>query len=435
MTRVLSLCSGIGGLELAFPEWQLAAVAEIDPQANEVLRQRFPLVPNLGDWTALDTVDPIDVDVITAGLPCQPVSTAGRQRGADDERWLFDDLIRLLKRTTRKPWLFLENVPGIRSRSFNTEMNALRASLDSLGYSHREIVVKASEAGAPHVRGRWWMLATHPDTDAPELDSNVDDRGAAPRYTRLSSPISRDWKGVGHTEGDLSRDIIGDPSDLLKTPTADSQHRNNGKNLAAHLLPPVDTAGLMPTPMANQSAGNSGTKRDDTRNLMQRIVGLPQRLLPTSTARDSSVANDLTLPGRICGGPPSRPSSGIADDDGRVDRHGWKQYQQAVDQWTDLIGRPPPELVVMPTGKGTLAALHHYGLTHGPSIPADLELPELLRLINPQLPEWMMGYPYGWVTELLEPRPALKAIGNGVCPQQARLAASRLFTPDQPAMF
>ena len=75
--RVLSLCSGIGGLELAL-RGDVVAVAETDPEACMVLKRRFPDAEQLGDWTGLDDWDWAGADVVAAGLPCQPVSIAGQ---------------------------------------------------------------------------------------------------------------------------------------------------------------------------------------------------------------------------------------------------------------------------------------------------------------------------------------------------------------------
>jgi len=47
--------------------------------------------------------------------------------------------------------------------------------------------------------------------------------------------------------------------------------------------------------------------------------------------------------------------------------------------------------------------------------------------LNPLLPEWMMGYPAGWITDVIDRDPAIKAAGNAVCPQQAYAAVEQLW--------
>lgn len=85
-----SLCAGIGGADLALEAlgFTTAWHAEIDPDASTVLAHHWPDVPNVGDIKTADWSQVKPVDVIVAGFPCQPFSTAGRRGGADD---LFGD--------------------------------------------------------------------------------------------------------------------------------------------------------------------------------------------------------------------------------------------------------------------------------------------------------------------------------------------------------
>lgn len=76
-------------------------------------------------------------------------------------------------------------------------------------------------------------------------------------------------------------------------------------------------------------------------------------------------------------------------------------FQPAIDRWERVLGRPVP----WP--------------------------PTIGRSLNARLVEWMMGWPEGWVTDLVPNRHALRLCGNGVVPQQA-LAAYRSLTADWP---
>ncbi len=88
--KVLSLFSGIGGLDLA-AEWagmEVVAFCEIEPYAVKVLERRWPNVPIFGDVCTLTAdsliergIRPEEIDVITGGFPCQPFSVAGKRRG------------------------------------------------------------------------------------------------------------------------------------------------------------------------------------------------------------------------------------------------------------------------------------------------------------------------------------------------------------------
>lgn len=185
--RVGSLCTGIGGLELGL---QLAGldtlpvfVSDIDAGANTWLAANMPDTPNLGDFTALDELP--DVDIITAGFPCQPFSTAGKRAGLTDERYLFDDIARLISRMETRPHLFLENVPGLLTANNGHAMARVVYSLADIGYSITWGTMAASAVGAPHRRLRWWGLASHAaDTNNPRRSQQ---RRAEPTQPQLAT--------------------------------------------------------------------------------------------------------------------------------------------------------------------------------------------------------------------------------------------------------
>ena len=148
--RVLSLCSGYGGLDIAVGG-ELVAVADTDQDASAVLAHRHPNVPNLGDIT---TADWPDADIITAGYPCQPFSAAGRRKGADDPRHIWPHVLRAI-RVVRPRHVILENVAGHLSLGFDTVL----ADLAGIGFDADWAVVRAADVGAPHQRARLFVVA------------------------------------------------------------------------------------------------------------------------------------------------------------------------------------------------------------------------------------------------------------------------------------
>jgi DNA (cytosine-5)-methyltransferase 1 len=160
--RAGSLCTGYGGLDIAAAA-VLGAVlfwcAETDPQASAVLAARFPGVPNLGDLTRADWAAVPPVDLVTAGFPCQDISTAGRGagigKGTRSGLWIH---IAEAAGQLRPSYLLVENVAALRSRG----LGRLLGDLAALGYDTQWACLRASDIGAAHRRDRIFLLAWQP---------------------------------------------------------------------------------------------------------------------------------------------------------------------------------------------------------------------------------------------------------------------------------
>src|SRR5271165_4073414 len=88
----LDLCTGIGGFHIA-AEWagfETIGFSEIEPYCCKLLGEKWPGIKNYGDIRNAESFRELRgrVDVLSAGVPCQPSSLAGKRRGASDDRWL-----------------------------------------------------------------------------------------------------------------------------------------------------------------------------------------------------------------------------------------------------------------------------------------------------------------------------------------------------------
>ena len=159
--KVMSLCTGIGGLELGLADVfdsKLVAVAETDRVASELLADKFD-VPNLGDIVHGGNI--VEADMVVAGFPCQPVSVArgNNREGVDDERWIIKDVCRMA-RDSGAEYLLLENVRGILTASNRRALARVCAEMAYYGYTRWAWqTFKASQVGAPHRRDRWFCIA------------------------------------------------------------------------------------------------------------------------------------------------------------------------------------------------------------------------------------------------------------------------------------
>ena len=160
--RVLDLFSGIGGASLGL-HWagmRTVAFCESDPACVRVLRRHWPDVPVFPDIRTLSAEDlrragVPPAELLVGGFPCQDISPVGRGAGLDGARsGLWSHMHRLVAEC-RPRWVVAENVPALRVRGADRVLE----DLEALGYACWPLVVGAAHAGAPHRRGRAWIVA------------------------------------------------------------------------------------------------------------------------------------------------------------------------------------------------------------------------------------------------------------------------------------
>ena len=156
-----SLFAGIGGFDLGLESagmrclWQV----ERDDYATRVLAKHWPAVER---WRDVETFPPVggdwSVDVICAGPPCQPISSAGHRKGCHDERWMWGECLRIV--ATLKPSVFVaENPTNLLNDDRGRTFRAIVGALSSVGYDAEWHVIPACAVGAPHRRNRVWIVA------------------------------------------------------------------------------------------------------------------------------------------------------------------------------------------------------------------------------------------------------------------------------------
>ena len=165
---VLEICAGAGGqsLGLELAGFHHAAAVEIDRDACATLRLNRPhwnvLGPDgKGDVRETPGSDFTDVDLLAGGVPCPPFSIAGKQLGADDERDLFPEAVRLA-REIRPAAVMLENVRGLASSRFSEYRRSLLEAIEGLGYLADWKLLQASDFGVPQLRPRFILVALRP---------------------------------------------------------------------------------------------------------------------------------------------------------------------------------------------------------------------------------------------------------------------------------
>ena len=479
--KTAALCAGYGGLELGLHlagfDVELSWYAEIDKGACTIMEANYPGVPNLGDLTLIEDAPP--VDLVTAGFPCQPVSTAGARKGIEDERWLIHNVCKIASRVGAR-WLLLENVGGLYSANGGRAFSQVVVALASYGFAAEWTCLRAADIGAPHNRLRWFCLAyatsgerrysqpemlgqtvgrtakfgecnwplianangssgehgerkvwlpdsARGDEVAPDTNSSGygqgQDGGGVGRLDRQNAEQARQRQWSRTVFGDRGNEVVANPDFVrCEGPLPDGnvqsgqpfstdkvvananvsgrqQQRGTlsvgpGHNAAEHTGDHVggqrESFAANPAHVGQQQDNESGARPGGQRT-------------PNGLADSDSVVADTPSgrrheseqPGRVVSETVAgRNAPVVFDGRGSSDlaaRFG--QYADAIARWEPVVGRAAPD-------------------------PTDDK-----RRLNPEFVEWMMGLPKGWVTGPLVKRgAALKALGNGVVPQQAAAA-------------
>lgn len=187
-----SLFSGIGAAELAarWMGWDNLFHCEVDGFCNRILNYWFPESKAYEDIRKTDfTPWRGRVGVLTGGFPCQPFSLAGSRKGAEDDRYLFPEMLRAVSEI-RPSWVVGENVAGLitmvqpgseaqvaaKTDIFGKSIVYRKkeryvlfdiiSSLEGLGYEVQPFVIPACAVGAPHRRERIWIVAHRSDSGA-----------------------------------------------------------------------------------------------------------------------------------------------------------------------------------------------------------------------------------------------------------------------------
>ena len=156
-----SLFSGIGGFDLAaqWMGWDNVFQCEIDPFCQKVLQKNFPNVPlhhNIFEFDA--TPYKGKVDIITGGFPCQPFSIAGNRNGTSDDRYLWLQMLRVI-RDVQPSYVIAENVPGLLTIEDGVAFEQVCLDLEGEGYHVQAFNIPACAVNAPHTRKRIWFIA------------------------------------------------------------------------------------------------------------------------------------------------------------------------------------------------------------------------------------------------------------------------------------
>lgn len=218
-----STFSGIGGAELAasMMGWKNAFHCEFDPFCRKVLDYYYPHSKSYGNIKETNfTQWRGQIDVLTGGFPCQPFSRGGKRRGADDDRYLWPEMLRAIDEI-RPTYYVGENVLGIATMVLpgTTTPMASQATLfdegdhiwqlteryvieqvcedlEGIGYSVQPMLIPSCSVGTPHRRNRIFIIATDnaQDTLCTRMEGREDEVMADKPMPRDIESTSEEWE-------------------------------------------------------------------------------------------------------------------------------------------------------------------------------------------------------------------------------------------------
>lgn len=160
---ILSMFSGCGGMDLGFAQagYDIVWANDFDEDACETYKYNIGEIIH-GDITKLEVPDIKNLDVLTAGFPCQPFSNAGSRKGTDDPRGqLYQQPFRFIEKLKPKAVIF-ENVRGILStKGKNGKLidEIIETLTNKYGYFVSYRLVNVSHFGVPQNRIRVIIIA------------------------------------------------------------------------------------------------------------------------------------------------------------------------------------------------------------------------------------------------------------------------------------
>lgn len=219
---VTGLFAGIGGFELAFSQadYETRVLAEIDPAARAVLRERFPNARVRIDVLKLARL-PADTTIVTAGFPCQNLSMAGDKSGIEGPKsGSIRKMFELLQQS-QVPLVVIENVYFMLQLDSGRAMRWMVQQFESLGYQWAYRVLDTMGFGLPQRRRRVYFVASQ--TLDPRRVLFADDQTPdPPGKPDLSQPIGFYWtegkSGVGLTLDGIPPLKVGSSLGIISAP-------------------------------------------------------------------------------------------------------------------------------------------------------------------------------------------------------------------------
>ena len=309
-----SLFSGIGGFDLAaqWTGWNNLFQVEKDEWCRKVLQKNFPEAKRYGDIKQFNGKEYAGtVDIISGGFPCQPFSVAGKQKGKGDDRYLWEEMLRVVNEI-KPPFVVGENVTGIIGMALDTVLSDLEAQ----DYTTETYIIPACGKNAWHRRDRVWIVAY---SNSIGWNDEQKENGQFIHNGNGNGATTEQSRGKQQRRVSKSGDIL---SDTTGTGAGMEEHRSGGqKRRSTDKCEPkilrqengevssegIDTGGGKIS--ATKTEGGSGFIQDTDSTRLEEHKLLNPNLSKRPSGSREAIENQWTVEpelGRVAHGIPSR---------------------------------------------------------------------------------------------------------------------------------
>jgi DNA-cytosine methyltransferase len=252
--KTLDLFSGIGGFSLGLEStgfFETIGFVEKDKFCQKVLKKHWSNI-NIEEDIRNVKGEKYQADVVTGGFPCQPFSVAGKRKSTADDRYLWDEMLRVI-RETKPRWVIGENVEGIVNINEGMVLRQVLNDLENEGFKSQCIIIPASGIGAWHQRKRIWIVANNSNSNN---NGSYRSQGNA---TKQSSNEQKDRLSFGD-----DKDVSNSSSHPTPTTRQDSASERTKKYKQGGMPLPMAVK-MFPTPTASDMEGGTELKSGDDR--------------------------------------------------------------------------------------------------------------------------------------------------------------------------
>lgn len=217
--KLLDLFSGIGGFSLGLEStgfFETIGFVEKDKFCQKILKKHWNNI-NIEEDIRNVKGEKYAAEVITGGFPCQPFSVAGKRKSTADDRYLWDEMLRVI-REVKPRWVIGENVEGIVNINEGMVLRQVLNDLENEGFKSQCIIIPASGIGAWHQRKRIWIVS---------YSSCIRRSHNARNYTQYDRKKETNENVKSFSESTLSNDVSNTNARLSIRENEEIQSRGN----------------------------------------------------------------------------------------------------------------------------------------------------------------------------------------------------------------